>query len=251
MRILVSLDSLKDCSYDLRYYHNLQGFLYSLIKDTPYSSLHDRDSCKFFSFSSIFPHEDLKTGDSRKLMVSSPDLNLMNLFLEKLNSLKERKYPINIGEMLFSVSNVQPLRPKIGHSCSLITGTPIVLRIPKENYSKYGINPQKDYPYLYWRKDFSFEAFLRQLEDNLAKKYNEFYKTSLNPEQIFSQFVFKKQVCNHAIINGKELQLIGSVWEFPLPALTEDQRALLQFGLDAGFGELNSLGFGFMNIAEH
>jgi len=30
--------------------------------------------------------------------------------------------------------------------------------------------------------------------------------------------------------------------------LSRDQRKLLEFGLDCGFGERNSLGFGFVNL---
>jgi len=250
MRLIVGLRSLKECVYDKRYYHNLQGFIYSLLKGTAYDDLHNKGSCKFFCFSNIFPHENMKTEDSRKFMISSPDLPLVHLLKEKLDGIRETQKPINIGEMFFRVESVSTLKPKVGKSCSLITGTPVVLRIPRDNYSKYGIVPTKEYPYLYWRKDYSFEAFLRQLEDNLTKKYNEFHKTGIKPEQIFSQFFFKKQVCNHAIINGKEFKLIGSIWNFPLQGLSKQQQEIIQFGLDAGFGELNSLGFGFMNVVE-
>jgi CRISPR/Cas system endoribonuclease Cas6 (RAMP superfamily) len=39
----------------------------------------------------------------------------------------------------------------------------------------------------------------------------------------------------------------GSIWEFSFSHLDWKKREVLRFGLDAGFGEENSLGFGFMN----
>jgi len=47
MRLLVELRALSDCVYDLMYYHKLQGFLYSLLEDSPYRDLHDGRGYKF------------------------------------------------------------------------------------------------------------------------------------------------------------------------------------------------------------
>jgi len=62
---------------------------------------------------------------------------------------------------------------------------------------------------------------------------------------------YEMRMRNHAVINGNEFKLMGSVWEFQLQGLTKQQQKIIQFGLDTGFGELNSLGFGFINVAEH
>jgi len=150
--------------------------------------------------------------------------------------------------MSFNVRAVSVLNPKIGHSCELTTGTPIIIRIPRINYPKYGIQPPKDYPYVYWRKHYTFDAFTRQLEDNLFKKYNQFYGVSLRYFPIFEQFVFRKQVCNHVIVNNREIRVLGSLWKFSFGHIGEEKRRIVQFGLDCGFGEMNGLGFGFMNI---
>ncbi len=246
MRLLVELEGLSNCVYDVKYYHKLQGFIYGLLKDTSYQSLHDERRCKFFCFSNVFPPQDFKRGDIRHFLISSPDKSLLGVFKDKLSQLKR----MNVGEMSFSIRGVSVLRPKVAGACTLITGTPIIIRIPRENYGKYGINPPKDYSYLYWRKNYPFNAFVKQLEDNLVKKYNEFYGVSLDNVPLFEQFIFKKQVCNHIIIDGREVKVFGSNWEFVFNYLSEEQRRIIQFGLDCGFGELNSLGFGFMNTVK-
>lgn len=248
MRLLVKLRSLKDQAYDLQYHHKLQGFIYRLLDETPYVKLHDRRGYKFFCFSNIFPPEDVKAGAMRSLLISSPDVGMINALENRLGGFQEEGEPVNVGELSFRVDSISRLEPKIGRFCTLITGTPIVIRIPRENYEKYGIKPPKDYDCVYWGKRYSFEAFIKQLEDNLFKKYNDFHGGSLGEFPLFEQFMFKKQVCNHVVLGGKEVKVFGSIWEFAFSYLRAEQQKMLEFGLDAGFGELNSMGFGFMNM---
>jgi len=248
MRLLLELTSAKDCEYDLRYYHKLQGFIYSLFKDTPYSVLHDKKGYKFFCFSNIFPvpkDGKIKKGDKKNLLISSPDKLFINFLEEKV---KERK-EINIGEMQFEFNNVKRLNVKLKKNFEIITATPIIIRIPEKNYEKYKIPMEfRKKRYVYWRSMYSFEAFVKQLEENLIKKYNEFYKTSFSIDRIFEIFKFRKEVAIPLIINGKEQIVIGSTWSFHFTYLTKEQKEILEFGIDCGFGERNSLGFGFVNV---
>jgi CRISPR-associated endoribonuclease Cas6 len=256
MRLLLKLRALKDQAYDLKYHHKLQGFIYSLLDGTPYVKLHDKRGYKFFCFSNIFPPRDAKKdpskdmgkGEIRHLLISSPEVGLVAILNDRLTHIGEEQVPVNIGEMSFEVESVKAFEPRIGRSCRLITGTPIVLRIPREKFERYGIVPQKDYDYVYWKKEWPFEPFVKQLEENLFKKYREFYGKAVEESPMFEQFMFKKAVCNHVVLGGKEVKMFGSIWEFSFSYLDGKKRELLQFGLDAGFGEENSLGFGFMNV---
>ena len=243
MRLLVELRALYNSIYDLKYHHKLQGFLYGLLKDTAYRDLHNRHGYKFFAFSNIFPPLDMHTGDVRHFLVSSPNPDLIHVFKERLESV-ERMF---VGDMAFSIEKVSVLSPRIGRSCVLVATTPIVVRIPKANYGKYGISPPKDYPYVYWRKRYPFETFIKQLEENLFKKFKAFYGENVKHTPLFEEFVFRKQVCNHIIVKGREVKVFGSLWTFTFRNLYKDKRKIIQFGLETGFGELNSLGFGFIN----
>jgi CRISPR-associated endoribonuclease Cas6 len=250
MRVLVELKAKANCVYDLMYHHKLQGFLYDLLRGSAYGDLHDRRGYKFFCFSNIFPSVDMHESDMRRFLVSSPDEGLIGVFAGGLDKLQRGRERVNIGEMSFSVEGVSVLEPKIGGSCVLAAGTPIVVRIPKANYARYGIVPPQDYEYVYWRKQYPFEAFVKQIEDNLFKKYNQFYGMELEAFPIFEQFLFQKQVCNHLVIDGREVKIFGSIWRFPTSELSEERWRILKFGLDSGFGELNSAGFGFMNLVK-
>jgi len=251
MRLLVELRALCDCVYDLMYHHKLQGFLYRLLAGSTYAGLHDRRGYKFFCFSNIFPSLDMQEGDLRRFLVSSPDTGLIEVLVEQLDKLQRSRERVNVGEMSFCVEGVSVLEPNVGRSCVMAAGTPIVVRIPRANYARYGIEPPEDYKYVYWRKQYPFDAFVRQLEDNLFKKYNTFYGTRLEAFPIFEQFTFQKQVCNHVVFEEKEAKLFGSLWRFPMSTLSEEKWRILQFGLDSGFGELNSLGFGFVSIVKN
>ncbi len=76
MRLLVTLKASKSFTYDLSYFHKLQGAIYSLLRDTEYSVLHDKRGYKFFCFSNIFPvprDYTVAAGEEKMLLISSPD----------------------------------------------------------------------------------------------------------------------------------------------------------------------------------
>ena len=65
-------------------------------------------------------------------------------------------------------------------------------------------------------------------------------------EPIIQRFMFKKQVSTKVLMKGLLQVVIGSIWEFWFN--DSSRKELIEFGIDAGFGERNSMGFGFMNI---
>jgi len=250
MRLLLELKSLKDCVYDLKYYSNFQGFVYNLVKGTFYGSLHEREGYKYFCFSNLFQVKNsrVEQGVVYKWLVSSPNHNFIHVVKQKLLGLVGGK--VNLGEYSFVLEGFKVLQPRIRDGDVLITGTPILLRIPKKDFGKYNIGSEAHY--VYWNpvKEDDFRAFIKGLEDNLFKKYEQFYGVKTSREPLFESFRFLKSTCNHLVINGRETRVFGSLWEFPLSGLSVEQRKVLNFGLDTGFGERNTYGFGFTNIKE-
>ncbi len=130
----------------------------------------------------------------------------------------------------------------------VLTATPVTIRIPARNYERYGIpEAERKARYVYWRPKYAFDAFLKQLSENLIKKYNEFYATKLKDYDLFEQFKYRRATATKAVIDGREYVLVGSMWEFVWSFMDETQRRVIEFGLDTGFDERNSLGFGFVN----
>lgn len=251
MRLLIKFQVLRDSAYELKYHNKVQGFIYDLLRDTEYAHLHDVSGYKYFSFSNIFPEggnlkKGFKQGETANLLISSPNSNFIKSIYEKLNNLKESQEKIGIGEYFFRVKELIKLAPKLSRSCTLQTATPIIMRIPKEKFSEYNIDSNR--AYVDWKSGIDFKAFLGQIESNLFKKYNKFYNVQVEPFPLFEQFTFKKPVVNHVILNGKEVKFIGTLWDFTFNYLNDEQLKLLQFGMETGLGELNSLGFGFINL---
>ena len=249
MRLLIKLKSLKSAAYDLKYYHKLRGFLYGLQKSSKYFNKHGNMGYKFYSFSNILPPKDIKAGDIRTLIVSSPDSDFIKWLYGQFSLMSHSPHPIEIGEMQFEIESVNFLKTFVNDNATLITGTPIVMRIPKERYGEYGIVSRR--PYEYWRPEYDFNAFVKQLSDNLIKKYNQYYRRKIESRNLFEMFKFKKSVCAHRIENGIEVKTIGTLWEFTFSHLSPEQKRILWLGLESGLGELNSSGFGFMNVVKN
>lgn len=249
MRVLLTLRSLKDSAYDKAYYNKLRGLFYNLQKGSKYFNKHNNEGYRFYSFSNVFPAKDVKFGEKRNLIVSSPDNDFIHWMYGKIALIKENQEPLNIGESQFEIQKLSFLNPKIRNKTNLITGTPIVMRIPQKMYDTYGIKSSR--PYEFWKPEHDFNAFVVQLSSNLIKKYNQYYEENLREKNVFEVFKFKKPVCVHRIEEGREIKTIGSIWEFGFNYLDQEQRGILWLGLESGFGELNSSGFGFMNVVKN
>ncbi|MEM4090779.1 MAG: CRISPR-associated endoribonuclease Cas6 [Thermoplasmatales archaeon] len=254
---MIRLRCIEDSKYEMLYHYHLQGFIYNLLEGSKYDYVHDKEGYKFFCFSNIFPARDLVKNDLRTLIISSPDSE----FVCHLNEMLSRQSnAITIGSMKFKIDYVDKLDVRLpGNSpFTLITGTPIIIRIPREKYKAYGIDPKGRYDYVYWRSDHPIDLFISQLENNLRKKYAEYFgfgndnTAGLNvngmerPPFLFQKFKFKKQVSTRVPMKGFDQVVIGTVWEFGFEA--DVNRDMIQFALDVGLGERNSLGFGFMNL---
>lgn len=261
MRLLIRLRSLENSKYEMQYHYHLQGFIYNMLKDSKYSYLHDEEGYKFFCFSNIFPAYDLKQGDSRTLIISSPNEDFIEYLSVSLGHSYKEPVSIAIGSMKFEIYGIEKFHPQIPmkSSFTLITGTPIIIRIRKEKYEEFGDKLNTQYDEVYWRSDHPFILFIKQIESNLSKKYYEYAhlrglntKNEINhlPDSgtpFIQKFRFKKQISTRVYMKGGYHTVIGTLWEFVFnPSITHKQ--LIQFGLDSGLGERNSLGFGFMNM---
>ncbi len=240
MRLLLELECLHDGAYDLQYFSKLQGLIYGLLKGTVYDNLHDEKSYKFFCYSNVFPIGDFKQGETKKLLISSPNVEFLQILYEKLPN------TLNLGQNRYGVLDAKPIDTRMAAPLTLATATPIVIRIPRQNYEKYGISEKYD-SFAYWKPEHSFEAFLKQLQENIVKKYQDYTAEKLETPYLFQDFVFKKTVANHVVREGVESTVIGSIWQFSFSHLTREQNELLAFAVDCGFGEMNSSGFGFVN----
>jgi CRISPR-associated endoribonuclease Cas6 len=264
MRLVIRLRSIENSPYKMQYHYQLQGFIYNLLRGSAYDQIHDKWGYKFFCFSNIFPALEFQENDVRTLIVSSPDSEFTKYLYERLQPSFGRGREIKVANMNFKIDSLEKLTVKLPDTTpnSLITGTPIIVRIPKEKYNEYDFEQrEKKYDYVYWRSEHPFDLFITQLENNLLNKYDQYHrrqtdsiryvetqdhKDTLKGHQLFHSFKFKKQISTRVFMKGFDQVVIGTLWEFSFNA--DVNKDIIQFALDAGLGERNSLGFGFMNL---
>ncbi|MGC8622000.1 MAG: CRISPR-associated endoribonuclease Cas6, partial [Caldisphaera sp.] len=241
MRLLLKLKANGNFAYDPSINHKIQGFIYKNLEGSFFDDLHNRKGSKYFCFSNIFPYGDIKEGSEVNLIISSPVSQLIKM-IENRISLDNR---INIGDYSFSLVSYKKFNIKIREDrVRLENSTPIILRVKKEFIE----DRNKKYEYYYWRRNMNLKIFIDQLNENLIKKYESFFGIKTEVKQLFEVYKFKEELSPVVQINGKNVKLIGSYWEFETVNLDKNVLDIIRFIIDTGFGEMNSLGFGFINL---
>jgi CRISPR-associated endoribonuclease Cas6 len=136
-------------------------------------------------------------GDERTLVVSSPDSSIVKALN---NSIPEI---IHLGESEFRVVLRSLMNLKLRDGGILITSTPVVVRIPRVRYCDYGI--ESSHEYVYWRMQYPVNAFLKQLEENLQRKYTEFHGEDITVPLVFEEMQSIKNPAVYTIIDNNRV----------------------------------------------
>lgn len=259
MRILLRLRPLRSAPFVNDYHYHAQALLYSFFREEGLVGVHDKLGYKFFCFSNIFPFGNYVEGEDKCLLVSSPNMGLIQAVERGAMRRMNNREMVLVGKVPFVVSDVgRPFRlGASGFEVAVKTATPIVLRIPRWRYLEYGVKPDVEYEYLFWRSDVPLEAFVKQLRDNMMKKFKEYYAgdsdlNSVVEERLLPEiryYRFLKSVAMPIRVKRQKQLVIGSLWQLGFSLNSKREQEVLEFAVDCGFGERNSLGFGFINLA--
>lgn len=232
MRLVITMVSGQDRKVQDVYKHAIQGFIYKMLERTAYSGLHDAWGFKFFCFSDIFPISPFQEGKHKKLIISSPD----EKFIKILGKACLATPRAHLGPVPIEITKVKTVKLRVTRS--FITGSPVVLY--KNNRKNL---------YFSFHKGDTVPYFLERALDNAVTKYNAYHGGNLEPNfPLFDRLTFKKEVAIKNVINGKEFLMIGSTWTRLEKVMIEPELfPFYTFLLDAGLGEKNSMGFGFLN----
>jgi len=242
MRTLVTLTARNDFAYCNKYNHKLQGRLYSDLERAGYKNIHRDNGPKGFSYSNIFPPRQAQEGDTRRFMFAAPEDEMVTDVAYGLCSEPE----VNIGPMALEAEEAITLDPSVEERGTLTTGTPIILRMDADEAREEGIDPG-DYDRLYWRPEYGMDWFFDRLYDNLQSKYRRVYNDEPPEPPYFSGYTMDRTVAKPVSFADGDVQFIGSEWTFEYELEGQDHRLILDLALDVGLGELNGLGFGFVN----
>lgn len=230
MRILLTFKTKENIDYNSINKHTIQGLIYSLLNDTPFSNYHDLNGFKYFSFSNIFPVSNFKPGEPKNIIISSPKQGFIRTIS---NALKKRDH-FYLGKNGMEIDQVKVFQPKL--KGRFITSTPIVLFENNEKNRYYSLKNSND---------FSF--FLERVKENALKKYNAYYGENYYFEgNMFDRFEYNREVAVRVKKEDRMFIVIGTLWK-NLEKFNMDNKKFYNFIMDTGLGEKNSLGFGMVN----
>ena len=214
--------------------HYLQAVIYSELGEQGNSDYHEGNRFRFFSFSDFFPSGNMKKGETKKVIISSPDSKLIGSLSKGFSESSE----LYLGSNKFIVSTVKTLRLNFS-SRAYISGSPVVL---------YTDNQKNRFFSLRDGDEISF--FMERIKENAIKKYKQF--TGKTPRftdgPMFDSIRLKKEVSVKVVHRGGDFYIIGTLWE--KLGLFEGRKIdydFYRFIAECGIGEKNSLGFGFLN----
>ncbi|QDA31342.1 CRISPR-associated endoribonuclease Cas6 [Thermococcus indicus] len=214
--------------------HAVQGFIYNMLRGTEYGERHSEAKFKFFTFSDFF----IDRSGRPTLIVSSPDKDFINALH---SSLKDR-VSVHLGTEELIIAELKKFKlPPRKH---FQTGSPVVI---------YKNSRENEYFKLHAHRDLHF--FLNRLKENAEKKYNAFYGEDFHLDgPIFDRMIPKLRkngkldVYVRVVKWGRAFPVIGSHWELlEKDRIRAEERRFYEFIMEAGLGEKNSLGFGFLN----
>jgi CRISPR-associated endoribonuclease Cas6 len=237
------LNSNKDISqkeFLAKYHSAMNGYLYSILeKNEELKKVHGEKSFKGFCFGNIYPVKEGKIieGKGYNLVISSPQPKIIeHLFF----NIKEGSL-INLGEGSFSVSEIQVRNFSLNKNSMIETMSIINLTEHKND---------KTLPLLY---EDNKGKYIEQLSKNLIKKYNLLREKKIDSgfklfENVEIGVVGKRDNYSIPIIfnENKKFNVIGNKLYFKFNNITDEQLAVFQICFDAGFGERNAFGMGFM-----
>jgi len=243
MRCLVRLRAARDQAYNPAYHVKLQGVLYDVLDEAGYEFVHRERPFKFVTFSNVFPPIDMTDGDERTWLVASPNEAL----IEAVSDVLRRREHIHVGDRRYRVNETTTFGLTPAESGRMETGTPIVVRIPAGRCKEYGIDNEEDYDDVYWRTGHPHHPFVEEVGRNLADKYREYHDEEPPERPYFEDLEPRKTVAVPLHYDDRTVQVVGTTWELGYECKTRRMYRLIEMAFDAGLGELNATGFGFVN----
>lgn len=224
----------------VNYQHQVQSFIYHALDETLARFLHDRGyayekrSFKNFVFSRIFGDFHVEKGfitydGEAALFLASSDETVLSSMVQNI-FFKSNEF--RLGKEYFQITGVSKV-----DSCVEKDAISVSFLSPVTMHSTE-LKQGRKYTHYYHPKDGDFS---RLLTENLKKKYEALFHTA-PPE---GDLIFS----NHRDIPLKVTTYKGFIIKGYVGNMNiQGPPALLQLGLDVGFGTRNAQGYGFAKL---
>jgi len=230
----------QDIKFDESFDYLSKFINYSICQKKEYLQKHNKNIFNNYCFGSFMPIQKdklYKKGNTYNFTIRTIDekfaLALVNLLKENINNSFLQIVQIEINNVKESFIN------------ELYSVTPVIMSLKKENTSTHQ---------LFWTLDKSGDIIelQNQLQENLLKKYEEFFGEKLEVNQNFIQLLEIKNEKPQSIYFTttkneiqKRVRLFGNKFRI-VPNEDEISQKLAFLALGVGLGEKNSYGGGFL-----
>lgn len=206
--------------------------IYSTLLTGGITDMHKGNNFRFFTFSDIFPLNSIQKNTLYNIIISSPDITTIDTIF---NVMTKENY-FYLADIKFKVAEIKKFDLPVPQK--FISGSPVVLYINNKENRYFSIKRQDPITF-----------FLRRIKENAVRKFNAFFNEDININHlIFDRLKFHKEVSLLLKKRNVEFNIIGSMWySLDLAKLNRREAKFYKFIMDAGIGEKNSLGFGFLN----
>lgn len=210
---------------------------YSLCQMEDYKQIHNQNRYKHYNFSTIYPPQKdkvYKKGEIYSFIIRGLD----EKFIKELST----KLRENINNPYLQVLDSKLKTTNQFFINELYSISPTIVTVKKEDGKRQ-----------FWtvQSDGDIMKLIKQLQDNLEKKYKDFYKQNIKPTQNFIQLIEIKNQKPQSIYfrkttneQEKRVRLFGNKFQF---VINEDEvsQKLAFLALGSGMGEKNSFGGGY------
>lgn len=261
MRLIISAQSNLDAAHSTEWGYKLRGRIWNALDGTEYSYRHTRDEPPGFVTSCSLPYGDVREGETRIVMIASPDEALLDAIHDDLMN----NQTLNLGEWSLNIKSVHPRHIDVGDPGSqgaLETVTGVLVSFPPHRFEEYGLTEHLTDEQIesgqrcFWRPEFGNGLLFDQIEANLDRKHRLFKPDHLPgpsdvPGRLFDSSELLKTVATPKRLTASvEHTLILSKWRLGYEVRDQDHRRHLNLALDCGIGERNPIGLGFVDRAD-
>lgn len=261
MRLIVSTRSNLDASHSTEFGYKLRGRIWRALEETEFDYRHKQDEPPGFVTSCPRPFGDVREGESRFLMIASPDETL----LEHIHDNLDDEPTLNIGEWSLDIESIHSRRIDVGELGSrgrLETATGVLVSFPPHKFQELGLTKHLTDEQIesgercFWRPKFGNGLLFDQLEANLDRKHRLFKPDHLPgpsdvPGRLFDRYELLKTFATpKRLTESVEHTLILSKWRLGYQVRDQDHRRHLNLALECGLGERNPVGLGFVDRAD-
>ena len=196
-------------------------------------NFHKSSSLKYYTFSGFYPIQKdkiYKKNQIYEFKIRSLDKDFITLLQNKLKE--------NINNPNMAVVDIDFKKINSFFIKELYSITPVIVTISNKRYWTF-------------HESGDILSLIKQLHNNLEKKYNSFFNEKISSNENFIEVIEIKNQVPQTIEfskNGKKIKLFGNKFKI-IPNTDEISQKLAFIALGAGLGEKGSFGGGFC-IAE-